>query len=116
MRRTWRSRSPRLAVPSRSVRHVAMRSDVWRLLRLNRPYIGRLMLALLALVVAIGTGLAIPLVVRDFVNEVLVEEQRDVLLPLVGVVVLLAVLRAVANYFRRNITGIVSVLIETDLR
>jgi ATP-binding cassette subfamily B protein len=74
------------------------------------------MLALFALVVAILTGLAIPLVIREVVNEVLVEERRGVLLPLVGLIVLLALVRAVANYFRRNITGIVSVLIETDLR
>jgi ATP-binding cassette subfamily B protein len=93
-----------------------MGAELRRLLRLNRPYVGRLTVALLALVVAILTGLAIPLVIRDIVNEVLVRERGHVLLPLVGLVVLLSLLRAVANYFRRNITGIVSVLVETDLR
>ena len=93
-----------------------MSRELLRLLRLNRPYVGRLTVALVALVVAIVTGLVIPLVIRDVVNEVLVRERSHVLLPLVGVIVLLALLRAVANYFRRNITGIVSVLIETDLR
>jgi ATP-binding cassette subfamily B protein len=93
-----------------------MGAELRRLLRLNRPYVGRLTVALLALVVAILTGLAIPLVIRDIVNEVLVRERGHVLLPLVGLVVLLSLLRAIANYFRRNITGIVSVLVETDLR
>src|SRR6266576_2672771 len=93
-----------------------MRGELGRLLRLNRPYVGRLTVALVALVVSILTGLMIPLVIRNVVNEVLVRERGDLLLPFVGLIVLLALLRAVANYLRRNITGIVSVLIETDLR
>jgi ATP-binding cassette subfamily B protein len=87
-----------------------------RLIALTRPHAGRLTAATIVGFIGVGCGLAIPLVVRNLVNNVLVDGKRSLLLPLIGLVALLAVARAIANWFRRNAAGMVSVLVETDLR
>ena len=93
-----------------------MSGEFRRLIGLTRPYAGRLVAATLAGFVGIGCGLGIPLVVRHLVNSVLVGGERSLLLPLVGVVTGLALARGTANWFRRSVAGMVSVLVETDLR
>jgi len=93
-----------------------MRREFWRLLALNRPYLGRLIVASVAALIGIYAGLEIPKVVGNIVRDVLIEDERGALLPLSGVIVGLSVLRGVANYLRRNLAGVVSVLVETDLR
>jgi ATP-binding cassette subfamily B protein len=93
-----------------------MRRETLRLLALNKPYLGRLILAIVAAVVGILAGLWIPSIVGRIVQDVLIEGDRGSLWPLCGVIVGLSVLRGVANYLRRNLAGVVSVLVETDLR
>ena len=93
-----------------------MRREAWRLLALNKPYLGRLILAIIAAVVGILAGLLIPSVVGHLVQDVLIEGDSGALWPLCGVIIGLSVLRGVSNYLRRNLAGVVSVLVETDLR
>ena len=87
-----------------------------RLAELARPYRRAMLLAVIASVGSIACGLAIPQVVRTFVNQVLVEGHRGRLWPLALVVLGLSAVRSFTNYFRRNASGIVSVRVETDLR
>jgi ATP-binding cassette subfamily B protein len=87
-----------------------------RLAGLARPYRRALVLAVIASVASIGCGLAIPQVVRSFVNQVLVDGHRDRLWPLALVVLALSAVRSFTNYFRRNASGLVSVRLETELR
>ncbi|MFL6239725.1 MAG: ABC transporter ATP-binding protein [Actinomycetes bacterium] len=93
-----------------------MNHEFRRLVALTRPYAGRMVAVTLAGFAGIGCGLAVPLVVRHLVNSVLVDGHKSELLPLIGLVALLAIARGIANWFRRNAAGMVSVLVETDLR
>ncbi|HVU73368.1 MAG TPA: ABC transporter ATP-binding protein [Mycobacteriales bacterium] len=75
-----------------------------------------MVLAVIASVGSIACGLAIPQVVRTFVNQVLVDGHHSRLWPLALVVLALSAIRSFTNYFRRNASGIVSVRVETELR
>jgi ATP-binding cassette, subfamily B, bacterial len=83
---------------------------------LNKNHWGQLVIATVAALIGIVCGLEIPSVVRRIVDEVFLGDNHGRLWPLCGIIIGLAVLRGVANYFRRNVAGIVSVLVETDLR
>lgn len=93
-----------------------MTSTLRRLLGLVRPHAPRFALAVIGALVGTACALAVPLVVRRFVNDVLVDGKRSALLPLAGVVLALGLVRCAANIVRRQVSGTVAVRIETDLR
>ena len=91
-------------------------ADFRRLLALARPHTRRLLIAFVAGLVTTGTIIAIPLVTKTAIDDAIRGDDRGQLVALAFTGLGIGALRAFSNYVRRNLSGMVSVDIEAELR
>lgn len=91
-------------------------SDAYTLLRLARPHLSRLSLAVLFAVGAVICWLLIPIFVRRFVDEAIVGGDRSVVWPLGLTMLALGSLQAFIVFLRLRASATTTVVVETDLR
>jgi ATP-binding cassette subfamily B protein len=87
-----------------------------RLLGLTRPHLLLLASATVAGVVSLACSLALPVVAERMVNDAIGRHERHLIWPLTLAALGIAVLRAVMNFLRRNLSGEASVRVEALLR
>ncbi|MFP4322533.1 MAG: ABC transporter ATP-binding protein [Anaerolineales bacterium] len=107
-RRTMGSREERPTPPGQA--------DFRRLFRYLRPYWGRMLLALGALLVATGLGLLFPLVIQNVLDTVLEEADRAQIDQLTALLVGVFAVQAVARFIQGYNLAIVGERIIIDLR
>lgn len=91
-------------------------ADYGRLLQYLRPYIGRMALAVVALVVGTLLGLVMPLVVRSVVDVVFVERNLALLNRFAGLLALIFLVQAVFSFVNRYNLAYVGERVVADLR
>jgi subfamily B ATP-binding cassette protein MsbA len=96
---------------------VSLTSVNWgRLLAYLKPYVGRMTLAILALVVSSGFGLAFPLVIVNLLDSVTKAKDFGPLNMLAGVLVLIFLLQAAFGFLQSYLLTYVGERIVYDLR
>lgn len=89
---------------------------LFRLLRLLRPYRGRVAVTLLAALGLMACSITLPYLIGRVIDDVLRDGDRDLLAPLVLAVVVVGVVRFGFAVVRRVTSGTVSLGVEFDLR
>jgi ATP-binding cassette subfamily B protein len=87
-----------------------------RLLGLARPYRRLLIVATLGGLGGLACGLALPVVIQREIDTAILGHHHELLWPLAGVALAIAVVRAGMNFLRRYLSGHASVQVEADLR
>lgn len=88
----------------------------WRLVRYVSPYRGRMILAGIALVAGTLSGLVMPLVVRNIVDVVFVEQNLDLLNRSTALLALVFLAQAFFSFVNRFNTALVGERVVADLR
>lgn len=88
----------------------------WRLLGYVKPYRGRMILAGIALVAGTLSGLVMPLVVRNIVDVVFVEQNLDLLNRSTALLALVFLVQAFFSFVNRFNTALVGERVVADLR
>ena len=92
------------------------RQGVRRYLPYLRPYRSGLLLMLLGAVVGIGTGVAIPQLIKQIIDGPVAHHDAAAITGPVVVIIVLALVESGANFIRRNLAGLVSLGVEKDIR
>ncbi|MFN2462666.1 MAG: ABC transporter ATP-binding protein [Candidatus Dormibacteria bacterium] len=92
------------------------RQGVRRYVPYLRPYRNGLALMLATAFLAIGTGVAIPQLIKQIIDGPVAHRHAAALTLPVLVIVVLALVEAGTNFVRRNLAGLVSLGVEKDLR
>ena len=87
-----------------------------RLLGFLRPYKGKVAITALCAAALMACAVTLPYLTGRVIDDVLEAGDRDALAPLVGAVVLIALVRMGLGMLRRRISGQVSLGVEYDLR
>jgi ATP-binding cassette subfamily B protein len=87
-----------------------------RLLGFLRPYAGKVAITALAAAGVMACAVTLPYLTGRVIDDVLGAGDRDALAPLIGALVLLAVVRMGFAMLRRWVSGQVSLAVEYDLR
>ncbi len=87
-----------------------------RLLGFLRPYAGKVAITALCAAALMACAVTLPYLTGRVIDDVLEAGDRDALAPLVGAVVLIALVRMGLGMVRRRISGQVSLGVEYDLR
>ncbi len=89
---------------------------LFRLLRLLRPHLGKVAITALAAAGLMACSVTLPYLTGRVIDDVLTAGDRDMLAPLIGLIVAIAVLRMILGVVRRWVSGQVSLAVEFDLR
>ena len=92
------------------------RSTLRRLLRLLRPHRRTVIAAIVSVIVSMVATLALPALIGRIIDEGIRHHRRDLIWPLSLTALGLVAVRGITNFFRRNLSGAMSVRIEADLR
>jgi ATP-binding cassette subfamily B protein len=90
--------------------------SLWRLRHYVRPYGGQLVWLLIAAFAATGAGIGIPLVIQRVVDGPIAHQDRDGLLRLGGLALLLGLAEAVLIFIRRWVQSSLAVGMEATIR
>ncbi|HEY2173146.1 MAG TPA: ABC transporter ATP-binding protein [Mycobacteriales bacterium] len=91
-------------------------SSLWRLRTYVRPYLGHLLLMTAAAMLATGTQIAVPLLVRRVIDGPIHDGNRSAIIPLGLLALLFGVAEAALVFIRRWTTQGSSLGLETDVR
>ncbi len=91
-------------------------SSLWRLRTYVRPYLGHLLLMTAAAMLATGTQIAVPLLIRRVIDGPIHDGNRSAIIPLGLLALLFGVAEAALVFIRRWTTQGSSLGLETDVR
>jgi ABC-type multidrug transport system fused ATPase/permease subunit len=87
-----------------------------RLLGLLRPHLGKVLITALSAAGLMACSVTLPYLTGRVIDDVLSAGDRDALLPLVGIILVVALVRSGLAVVRRIVSGLVSLAVEYDLR
>ena len=90
--------------------------SLWRLRGYLRPYVGSLLIMLVASLGGVALAIGIPLVTRAIIDGPIAERDLSALYPLAGLALALGVLEAVLVFFRRWVQSNAVLGLETTMR
>lgn len=91
-------------------------ASLWRIRSYVRPYMGRLVLMVVAALAGVGASIVVPLVTRRVVDGPIAHGDRAGLLPLAALALALGVAEAVLAFIRRWVQNVATLGIETTVR
>jgi ATP-binding cassette, subfamily B, bacterial MsbA len=87
-----------------------------RIMRLLRPFSGRLVIAAILLIVTNGLGLVFPLVIRSLLNSILIQHDSQLLNEVVGLLFIIVVVQAVVGAVQGYLITSLGERLSFDLR
>lgn len=87
-----------------------------RLLGLLRPHLGKVLITALSAAGLMACSVTLPYLTGRVIDDVLTAGDRDALAPLVGLILIIALVRSGLAVVRRVVSGMVSLAVEYDLR
>lgn len=89
---------------------------LWRVLSYVKPYTGRMLIAVVALIFSVGLGLILPLVIRNLVDVVLSEKNLDTLNRIAILLLVVFVVQAIFSFIHRLSMAFVGERVVADIR